>query len=598
MSGYKALYRKWRPSVFSDVIGQEHITSVLKSEVMSGSVSHAYLFCGSRGTGKTTCAKILAKAVSCENPQNGDPCGKCASCIASENTLDIYEIDAASHNGVDNIRELRDTVVYPPSEMKRRVYIIDEVHMLSDGAFNALLKTLEEPPEHVLFILATTELRKIPATILSRCKRFDFHRITPEKICERLKTVSAEENIKITDSALMLIARLAAGAMRDALSMLELFYMSDHEVSEEEASERLGVVGRSVVFALLDAVCEGNSGKALSVIADAYDNSKDLGVLCSELSDTLRDVLVTKYVKDAGKLIDATEADISRMRGFAEKLSDEKLMYCQELCEDIQNRLARAVFSRRTVIETGIIKMCEERLCTDSSTLLARISALEEKISELSLSPSRLSGAAAVYKHEDALVLPKANEAENAEEKALYSGSESGEEDVIHSESGFGSASESAEIPDLPPPPIDDDIPFDGPYNDVADNKKKVSPRPLAPRPLVPRSPASPNPDAAASGTPGNRKPMSGYAEFIEGVEAADKMAASMLEGGAAYIGDNSLCELELINPIAPMILSKPDKTACLTAVLSELLGYAPQIRIKFVKRSEEKTLTDLSQLK
>ena len=180
MSGYKALYRKWRPSVFSDVIGQEHITSVLKSEIMSGSVSHAYLFCGSRGTGKTTCAKILSKAVSCDDPIDGDPCGKCPSCLAAENTLDIYEIDAASYTGVDNIRELRDTVVYPPSEMKRRVYIIDEVHMLTDSAFNALLKTLEEPPSHAMFILATTELRKIPATILSRCKRFDFHRITPD----------------------------------------------------------------------------------------------------------------------------------------------------------------------------------------------------------------------------------------------------------------------------------------------------------------------------------------------------------------------------------------------------------------------------------
>ena len=570
MSGYKALYRKWRPSIFSDVIGQEHITSVLKSEIMSKSVSHAYLFCGSRGTGKTTCAKILSKAVSCDNPQNGDPCGVCPSCLAAENTLDIYEIDAASHNGVDNIRELRDTVVYPPSEMKRRVYIIDEVHMLSDGAFNALLKTLEEPPEHALFILATTELRKIPATILSRCKRFDFHRITAEKICERLRMIADEEDIKISNGALMLISRLAAGAMRDALSMLELFYMSDHEVSEDEASERLGVVGRAVVFSLLDAVSEADSCRALEVISEAYDNSKDLGVLCSELSDTLRDILVTKYCKTPAKLIDATSSDIDRLKDFSSKFSDEKLIYCSELCEDMQNRLSRAVFSRRTIIETGLIKMCEERLCTDSATLLTRIAALEEKIARIS------SGAVAIQQPTTAPGSPK--EAAPVEQKQeIFS------DDI-------------PPLPDEPPMPSDSDMPFDGPYTDEAPQKPTV-PKPIAPRPLAPRPLAVPKAPAADDENAGNRKLMDSYAEFVEETEVCDKMAASMLEGGRAYITEDNVCELELTNPIAPMLLARSDKAACIESALAKVLGFTPRVKIKFVRGKEEIKRQDLSSL-
>lgn len=565
MSGYKALYRKWRPSVFSDVIGQEHITSVLKNEIMSGSVSHAYLFCGSRGTGKTTCAKILSKAVSCENPQNGDPCGECSCCKAAESTLDIYEIDAASHNGVDNIRDLRDTVVYPPSEMKRRVYIIDEVHMLSDGAFNALLKTLEEPPEHALFILATTELRKIPATILSRCKRFDFHRITAEKICDRLRLIADDEGIKITDAALMLISKLAAGAMRDALSMLELFIMSDHEVDEAEASERLGVVGRSVVFSLLDAICAKDACRALEIISQAYDNSKDLSVLCSELSDSLRDVLIAKYVKQPEKLIDATGSDIETIKSFALKLTDEKILFCSDICEDMQNRLSRAVFSRRTIIETGILKMCEERLAQDATTLLTRIAALEAKIN--SVSAGLITGAAV------------AKAAPQAEAPAPVENAASPAEPAYD---------------EAPPPFGDDDVPFDGPYTDEEPKKpsvpKPVAPRPLSPRPLV-------MPSAATQTASANRKPMASYAEFVEETETMDKMAASMLEGGRAYISDNNVCELELINPIAPMMLSKPDKNAIITNALAKILGFTPTVKISYNKTNEDTPLTDLSSL-
>ena len=250
---YMALYRKYRPSVFSDVSGQEHITKILKSEVMSDTVSHAYLFCGTRGTGKTTCAKILAKAISCENPVDGDPCGVCEKCRAYDASLDIVEMDAASNNGVEDVRELREKINFLPIEMKRRVYIIDEVHMLSPGAFNALLKTLEEPPEHVMFILATTELNKIPATILSRCKRFDFRRINADDITKRLEYVSKNEGIGIDKDALKLIATLATGAMRDALSMLELF-VGREGITREVAEKTLGVAGNETVIKLISAV--------------------------------------------------------------------------------------------------------------------------------------------------------------------------------------------------------------------------------------------------------------------------------------------------------------------------------------------------------
>ncbi len=565
MASYKALYRKWRPSVFSDVIGQEHITTVLKSEIMSGTVSHAYLFCGSRGTGKTTCAKILSKAVSCENPIDGDPCGVCPTCIAAENSLDIYEIDAASNNGVDDIRELRDTVVYPPSEMKKRVYIIDEVHMLSEAAFNALLKTLEEPPEHALFILATTELKKIPATILSRCKRFDFHRITAEKIRSRLRLIADSENINITDSALLLIARLATGAMRDALSMLELFTMSETEITEELAAVRLGVVGKAIVFSLLDAIVSGNSGRALEIVGEAYDGSKDLGVLCSELSDTLRDILVVKYSASPEKLIDATDADIATLRGFASRMTDEKIMFCSDICEEMQNKLSKGALSARTVTETMMIRMCEPSLSADIPSLLARIAALEAKISGLNTAPLATAAAQSIQtpigavspSPTDAPVPPTATPEISTDEA---------------------------------PPPGDGDIPFDGPYTDTPPKAEEViKPKALSPRPLSRPKVTVPADEA--------RKPFDDYSEFVEEISETNKMISSVLSGGVLYLSEDATAELQLASAFAPILLSKPENSAILTAALAKLTGKQYQIKVKLVKAQNGAELPDLSTL-
>lgn len=378
MSNYIALYRKYRPRIFSDVVGQEHITKVLKSEIMQDSVSHAYLFCGSRGTGKTTCAKILAKAVSCENPQNGDPCGVCEKCAAFDSSFDIVEMDAASNNGVDDVRDLREKINFLPIEMKRRVYIIDEVHMLSVGAFNALLKTLEEPPEHVMFILATTELNKIPATILSRCKRFDFHRIGSDDIVKRLEYVCAEENIGIETSALRLISNLATGAMRDALSMLELF-VGQQNVTRVDAENALGVVGNEIVMKLLTYAAKRDTKSALETINNAYNSSKDPSILCTELGNMLRDLLVMKYASSSvSTLIDDQGSDvIALLRDIEDDFTPERLLYCTEVVESASAKLARSGLSHRTILEIMAMRLCDSRLSTSPEALLERVSALE-----------------------------------------------------------------------------------------------------------------------------------------------------------------------------------------------------------------------------
>ena len=380
MAEYLALYRKWRPAVFADVVGQDAVTKVLRGEIMSGSVSHAYLFLGSRGTGKTTCARILAKAVNCESPVGGDPCGECARCKAFDTTYDVIELDAASNNSVDDIRDLCDKVSFAPIEMKKRVYIIDEFHMLSAGAFNALLKTLEEPPSHVMFILATTELGKIPATILSRCKRFDFHRILPDAMIPRLRQIADTEHIGIGDDALRLISFLATGAMRDALSMLELF-VGQTGIDREKAAAALGVVGNAPVLRLLTAIAEKDCASALTQLADIYNASKDMGVLFSELGDMFRDLLIMKYASGAvSRLLDVTDDVITTLRDAEDKFTKERLLYSLEITERTVSRLAHTGLSARMVAETGLIRLCDPRLDGSSDALLSRIADLEDQM--------------------------------------------------------------------------------------------------------------------------------------------------------------------------------------------------------------------------
>ena len=379
---YQALYRKYRPSVFSDVCGQEHITSVLRYETESGRVSHAYLFCGSRGTGKTTCAKILAKAVNCENPKNGEPCGVCESCraIDSGSAPDVLEMDAASNNGVDYIRDLRDTVAYTPAMLKKRVYIIDEVHMLSTSAFNALLKTLEEPPEYVVFILATTELHKLPATIISRCQRFDFRRIPLQVLSDRLMYIAAEEKIRLDPAAAQQIAKQAQGGMRDAISLFELCGGGGADVTISRVEEVLGLSSYDFLRSVALALSKGDMQSLFGMIDSVCTSSKDIAVFWQELSAFYRDMMVDKYCADTASYLDLTEQEAAILREVSAQFSIRTLTYHCNVLDTAMANMQRAPHMKRIIAEFACMRMCDPRLDTSSEALSARIAQLEDRL--------------------------------------------------------------------------------------------------------------------------------------------------------------------------------------------------------------------------
>ncbi len=385
---YQALYRKYRPQTFSDICGQEHIATTLKAQVASGKISHAYLFTGSRGTGKTSSAKILAKAVNCLALHNGDPCNACEICkgIDSGSVLDVVEIDAASNNSVNDIRDLRDNVQYMPAKAKYRVYIIDEVHMLSPGAFNALLKTLEEPPEHAIFILATTEVHKIPATIISRCQRYDFNRISAEAIEKRLCYICEQEKIQYDANGLALIAKLADGGMRDAVSMLDLCAGTGGTVTEQSVAECAGLVDKSYLFAIVDKIEKADAAGLLQDIDALYAASCDMERLCSELISHYRDLMVAKTTKDYKKLITATSETLAQIKEQSERIKFENILYAVETFGDCLEKCKRGA-AKRTSVETALLRLCNPAADVSLTALLKRISALEDRVLHLKAAP-------------------------------------------------------------------------------------------------------------------------------------------------------------------------------------------------------------------
>lgn len=376
-----ALYRKYRPAFFADVVGQEHITHTLQSEVAAGNPAHAYLFTGSRGTGKTTCAKILAKALNCKDPRNGDPCGECEVCrgIDDGSVLDVLEIDAASNNGVDNIRDLRDEANFTPAVGRYRVYIIDEAHMLSPGAFNALLKIMEEPPAHVVFILATTEVHKIPATILSRCQRFDFYRIPREAIASRLEYIAGQEGFAVTREAAELIAGLSDGALRDAISLLDLCSSYSREITRDTVLEASGTVGTGHLYDLADAAADGDTARALAIAGELNRRSMDESRLCEQLIGHYRDLMLTRAVQDPTPLLDTPSLDLPRLRVQSDRYSMERILYSIEVLQEALGRMSRSA-ERRTELEMTLIKLCDPRLSTRTDALLSRIEKLESAL--------------------------------------------------------------------------------------------------------------------------------------------------------------------------------------------------------------------------
>ncbi len=381
---YKALYRKYRPLEFSDVVGQEHVTTTLQNQVEKGNVSHAYLFTGSRGTGKTTCAKILARAINCLNPKDGNPCGECENCrgILKDSMPDVLEIDAASNNGVDYIRELRERIAFAPQQAKYRVYIIDEVHMLSTAASNALLKTLEEPPKHAVFILATTEINAILPTILSRCQRYDFHRIEPETIAKRLKYVAEQEKAQLTDEAAMLIATIADGGMRDALSILDLCAAGGKEITEDVVNNICGRASTEYLFRLAGAIDKNNTADALGIIASLHSESVDMQRLCSEMCEFYRTICLIRSGIDPKTAVGSTATAAEKYKSFSDSVTIEKAMNCLRVFGDALTSMNTA--NRRSAIEMAVIKLTTPALDTSDDALLRRISALERQVAALS----------------------------------------------------------------------------------------------------------------------------------------------------------------------------------------------------------------------
>ena len=378
---YQALYRKWRPKTFADVVGQEHITETLQRQVAEGRLSHAYLFTGTRGTGKTTCAKILARAVNCEQPENGNPCNRCPSCLGIESGrfLDVVELDAASNNGVDSVRALRDEAIYSPAQVKKRVYIVDEVHMLSTPAFNALLKILEEPPAHLMFILATTELHKVPATILSRCQRFSFRRIRPQDIVGRLNYIAQQEHIDLKEDGAALLARLSDGALRDALSLLDQCAAVGGAIDAPAVLDALGLAGNVQTAQLMSLILSRDTRGALELLGKLYDGGKDVGAVLGELSTLSRELLIRATAGEGGESLLSGAYDSATLENLSKQGTSARFI---QLCTLLQETAAQLQFSvnRRTDAELCILKLCDETLSGDLAALNARIARLEEQI--------------------------------------------------------------------------------------------------------------------------------------------------------------------------------------------------------------------------
>lgn len=380
---HKALYREYRPQKFSDVVGQEHVVRTLKNEIVSGNIAHAYMFSGTRGTGKTTAAKIFARAVNCLNPKDGEPCNECESCraIMNDSTVDIFEIDAASNNSVDDVREIRESVKYTPTNSKYKVYIIDEAHMLSKGASNALLKTIEEPPEYVVFIFATTEPNKMIPTVLSRCQRFDFKRITIDEMKERMRYICSKEGVEVEEDALSVIARNSQGALRDALSILDrCILFGENHLKYDDVVEILGIVNVDEIFGLADDIINHNVSSALQKINNFIASGKDIEILSSELIEHMRSLMICLAANESAKdIISVSDEEFSKMKKSIENTDMDNIIRIINILSEVQNNLKYAT-DKRTIFEVGIIKAIKPVYDTDKEALEERVKYLEKII--------------------------------------------------------------------------------------------------------------------------------------------------------------------------------------------------------------------------
>ena len=532
---YRAFYRKYRPSTFTDVVGQEHITKTLENAVKTGKTSHAYLFTGSRGTGKTSCAKILAKAVNCIDSHDGNPCNNCEICkgIDSGAILDIIEIDAASNNGVDNIRDLREEANFTPANAKYRVYIIDEVHMLSIGAFNALLKTLEEPPAHVIFILATTEVHKLPSTILSRCQRFDFKRIPPEAIAGRLKEVCEKEHLQISDDGAMLIARIADGAMRDALSLLDRCSSYEGIIDSAVVANSAGLAGREHIFELCDCILEKDAAKALEVVNKLYNDSCDMERLITELTSHFRNLMVSKAVKNFQDMIICSQGEIEIIRQQSAKTTLATIMSCIDVLTASASTMKQGA-NRRTIAELCIIRLCTPSLDADMNAILRRLSELESAVA---------SGKITVKTETPAPIQAEAKpeRVENTQKPVME---EKKEPEV-----------EETPLPEPPPAPQEEKI--------VPKNMGTV--------------------------------PFSSWPEVLEKLFSRDKSLIAMLTGSSAFIHQDKYLLIKG-SPVLEMCLKTGDYSKTIKSAVAEVTGKSYTLAV-YNNKQEEAPKNPLSDL-
>ena len=547
---YQALYRKWRPRTFDDVVGQDHITETLKRQVATGRLSHAYLFTGTRGTGKTTCAKILARAVNCENPVDGNPCNCCPACMGIESgaILDVLELDAASNNGVDQIRALRDEAIYTPAAVRKRVYIVDEVHMLSTPAFNALLKILEEPPAHLMFILATTELHKVPATIKSRCQQFAFKRISPRAIAGHLGHVAEQEGISITAPAADLLARLADGGLRDGLSLLDQCSGADGELTEEVVLDVLGLAGSRRTAKILDCVGREDTAGALEELDGLYRDGKDMGAFLGELSTLVRDLLIRKTAPEGGQGLLTGGYEEKVIRHLTGQFSAGELVQMMTILQTAQADLYRSS-SRRLDAELCLIRLCDRRLAENTEGLIARISRLEEQLANgVAIRPA----AAQPMPREEA---PK----------------KSKREEPVPADVPVDDLPPWEEEP-VPPPPADDDLP---PWH------PDPAPEPVRPPP-VPR-PAPVRPEAAPSQPQSATTGGGDWNGFLKSLRDVPPMVQSFLRKPGAVTGifEENHLTLWVDSELTKGVLSKPDTAAVLERAAEAYTGRKRRVLFK-----------------
>lgn len=550
---YQVLYRKYRPRVFADVYGQDHVTSTLKNEIKEGRISHAYLFTGSRGTGKTTCAKILAKAVNCPNAVDGEPCNACEICkgLDSGTIYDVVEIDAASNNGVDNIRDLREEVNYTPTRGKYRVYIIDEVHMLSTGAFNALLKTLEEPPAHVIFILATTEVHKLPATILSRCQRFDFKRIQPETMAVRLQQAAGLEGMELAPDAATLIARIADGALRDGLSILDQCAGRSKQITARLVSEVAGLAGREALYRLSDAVLARDSSAAVEELAQLHENSYDMERLCVEMINHFRNFMMVKTVKKSRELIICTDDEYKHIEASAGQFTLAQILRGLDLFQSTLVKIKGGA-TPRIEMEMAFIRLCEPKLETDSDAINQRLSALERAVQNgVPAAPVKTVQSPAPAAH-PAPAQPTVPPTPQPTPAA------------------------AAPVPEPEPVPATSAEPVSAPVSE---------PAPVQPEPPVPLEPAAaaPSPAPAADS---EQKLFMQWADLMEILHRTDIALFGVLSGSQGYTRGEFFL-IDSPNPTIKEFIKISTHAKAIRAALHELTGHNYKLGL-FKKKSTE----------